>query len=316
MVLLSLTRNYIMSDADLCMFASNLISFLTRDLTEFEAFGVNAGAISDFEDIGNAFARLPTDNWYLGNTAIATEDKKVKADELRLALRAISLRAENKWGVNSARCKQLGVVGMNRFNDRDLLVNARNVHYIATQYLTDLASEGLTAPMLTALETLASEFESTMNAQSDAIVVRGIKSEERIIKGNELYALVTKYCNIGKMIWENSDPAKFADYLRYPTVNSRLSKPQNVRANWTLGDLAVTLNWEVVAGAATYDVYTCSVDFGLPSGTFSLLAEYVNPPQGVAFVVDKRNYYKLKAKNSSLVSDYSEEAWTEVVKSI
>ncbi len=35
-------RNYTMSDAELCMFTSNLVGLMTRDATEFAAKGVDA----------------------------------------------------------------------------------------------------------------------------------------------------------------------------------------------------------------------------------------------------------------------------------
>ncbi|MCX6153678.1 MAG: hypothetical protein NT007_05930 [Candidatus Kapabacteria bacterium] len=47
-------RTYSMSDANLCMFVSNLISFLTRNHTEFALYGVDAGDVTALETLGNA----------------------------------------------------------------------------------------------------------------------------------------------------------------------------------------------------------------------------------------------------------------------
>jgi len=42
--MISIKREYSMSNADLCILASNFVVFITRDSTQFAARGVNAGA--------------------------------------------------------------------------------------------------------------------------------------------------------------------------------------------------------------------------------------------------------------------------------
>ncbi|MCX6153292.1 MAG: hypothetical protein NT007_03945 [Candidatus Kapabacteria bacterium] len=184
---------------------------------------------------------------------------------------------------------------------------------IAREYLTDLTSVGLTDAMIDDLEDTAQLMEDSMNEIATAQETRDIKAVERIEKGNELYALVSRYCEIGKYIWEDVNEAKYNDYVIYGS--SGLGKPQTLVANWTLGDTVVHLTWDTVIGASSYEIYTCAVNFGLPSDSYTLLMEAPGP-QGVAFVADKRNYYKIRAKNSSAMSDYSDEAWTEVVISV
>jgi len=299
MVLSPLTRNYAMSDADLCVFVSNLVNFMTRDATEFAVYAVDTADVTAFKALGDAFEIRPTDEWYMGNVAIATEDKNAKADELRISIRSISVRAENKWGVNSARYRQFGVTGMNKFNDRDLLANARNVHHTATQYLADLASEGLTAPILTAFQTLTNEFESCMNDQSDAIAQRSIKTEERITKGNELYALTVKYCNIGKQSFESTDPAKYNDYIIYATGGGG---PLVAPTNFIYDFPSNTFSWSPVVNATSYQIESSDNGTDWAEIYADVLESFIYIP-----VAGQTKHYRVRARNLAGFGPYSTE---------
>jgi len=304
-------RNYNMPDADLCMFTSNLVGFMTRDIIEYGGYGVDAADVTAMQTLGNAFEIFPSDEIYLANVSIATEDKDAAFEALRLAIRNVTNRALNKWGEGAARYKKFGVIGMARFNDRDMLYAGRRVHLVGTEYLTDLADQGLTLLMLTTLQTAAQDFEDAMNELKDKQAERDIKAEERIEKGNELYSFVVRYCDIGKQIWENVSEAKYNDYVIYPTSYSGLPKPQNVLAHWDPADIAITLSWDLVTGATRYEVFVSIVATGAPSGNYNLLNTFTSSPQMFPPVTGKRNYFKIKAKNDTQTSDYSDEAWVE-----
>jgi len=276
---------------------------MTRDATEFLAYSVTADDIADFKALGDALEVFPTDDWYLGNVSIATEDKDAKADALRLAIRSISVRAENKWGPNSARYKQFRVTGMNKFNDRDLLVCARHVHYVGTQYLTDLASEGLTQTILDNFLALAEEFEQSMNAQIDAVAQRDIKTEERVVMGNELYSYVVKYCNIGKQIWENVNEAKYNDYVIYVGGGGG-GTPEVPPPAPVLNYAPNEFYWDEVSTATSYQlVYKLTTDtewIELYAGPFPSGSIAFNPGEGEWIA-------RLRARNSAGYGDWSEE---------
>ncbi|MCX6154587.1 MAG: hypothetical protein NT007_10540 [Candidatus Kapabacteria bacterium] len=302
-----------MSDADLCMFTSNLVVTMRRDQTEFTTRGVTALMVTAFETLGNAFEVLPPDVYYLTDLMLATEAKNTQRDACTLKLRAIIGYAKIKWGSGAAQVKRFDAGEMTKYDDKKFLTTCRLGVIVATDYLTDLTPVGLTSAMVDDLEATAQLMEDAMNDISSAQTQRDIKTQDRITKGNELYDFVSRYCEIGKIIWEDVSPAKYNDYIIYGSTSSGLSKPQNVTANWMLGDTQVHLNWDNVSGAASYEVYHSPVNFGMPSGTYSLLAELPSPPQGVSFTADKRNYYKVRAKSGSTLSDFSDEAWTEVV---
>ena len=54
---------YTMTDAELCMFTSNLAALMTRDGTEFAVKGVDAAVITALDTLDNAFGVFPPDSF-------------------------------------------------------------------------------------------------------------------------------------------------------------------------------------------------------------------------------------------------------------
>ena len=73
--MISTQRNYNMTDAELAMFTSNLVVFMTRDQSEFTLRGVTALMVTAMETLGNAFEILPSDAYYLAEFISAAESK-------------------------------------------------------------------------------------------------------------------------------------------------------------------------------------------------------------------------------------------------
>jgi uncharacterized protein YutD len=306
-------REYTMSNADLCMLASNFIVFMTRDATEFAARAVDALAITAFETLGNAFEVFPPDEYYLAAVSGEVDLKNAARSNATEDIQLITGFFEQKWGVGDFHYKQLRIKGFHIAKDNNFLVTCRNVVTVATEYLTELTAIGLTQADIDALEAEAQTFEDKMNAVAQKKAERDEKTAERTEKGNELYSYAKKYSIIGKLIWENIDEAKYNDYIIYQTEHHGLSKPQNVAADYDpLEPLVVTLTWDLVAEATSYDVFYDIAETGAPAGDFEFLNNYPTSPIVIQAVFQKRNYFKLKAKNDEGTSSYSDEAWVDV----
>ncbi|MCX6155996.1 MAG: hypothetical protein NT007_17755 [Candidatus Kapabacteria bacterium] len=306
-------RDYRFTDPDLTNFTQHVCDSMTRDMSNLAVFGVTALAVTNLQTLCDAFEIFPTDDYIYQEFLTATEVKDALIAEMRGIIRNMALRVELKWGKSSAKYRSLGIIDMSQISDEAFTSRARMVFAFMTENKTELASEGLTQGMLDDMEDKIQALDDAKRLQIEKASLRADKTVERVENGNALYGFVSRYCEIGKRIWDGVNPARFDDYVIYGGSTPGLSKPQNLSANWTIGDPTVTLNWDLVSGATSYEIYTCAVNYGLPSGTYALLSEQTAPPQGAAFVADKRNYYKIKAKNGTVVSDYSDEAWTEVV---
>ena len=308
-----ITRDYNMSNAELCMLTSNFVVFMNRDASLFAARGVDAAAITAFQVLGDAFEVFPTDDEYIGLIKIEVDAKNALRITIMNRIQSISGYLEQKWGLGSGQYRRLGIKKVDKLGDNLFLVKSRAVARIATEYLADLTPIGLTQADIDALNADAQSFEDKMNAVKDAVAVRDAKTQERAEKGNGLYSFVKQYSMVGKLIWENVDEAKYNDYIIYKTSHSGLSKPQNLAA--ALDPVTVTpisLTWDLVAEATSYDVYVNIAATGAPSGSFSLLNNYATPPALLPAIFDKRNYFKIKAKNDTETSSYSDEVFVDV----
>lgn len=221
-------RNYNMADASLVIMAGQVQHFMVRDLVEFTNYNVLAPEMTAFKTDIAAFEALPTDEELEGLKIDSTTIKDGFADNLKVAVREIMSRAQNKYGVNHGKYKQFGTLGMDTFDDPHLLICGRRVVRTATTYLTDLATKGLTAAMITSLTTICNSFENAILNQSDAIANRDIATDDRIEMGNALYKKMVDYCETGKTIWVTKDEAKYNDYVIYNTPNGEAPEPTAV----------------------------------------------------------------------------------------
>lgn len=208
-------RDYKLTDPELAMFASNLASALTRDLSDFAFYGLTAEKIAQLTALCDEFEMFPTDASLVGDVMMTTEARDALRVQLAESVRAMALRVEQKWGVNSGRYKRLDMRPTAGLTDENLLYVARSVHTKVSEYLADLSSMGLTQAMLDDLKQLYIDFEKAKNAQADANAMREDKTVERIELGNKLYALVADYCELGKNLFEKTNPAKYNQYVIY-----------------------------------------------------------------------------------------------------
>lgn len=304
-------REYNMTNFELCGLVTTMVSFMTRDATQFTARGVTVLMRTAYETLGNAFEIFPSDEEYKGLVTIEVDAKDALRSAIILKVQKISGYLDQKWGIGSGEYKRLAIGGIQTMKELEFVFRAREVARIAAEYLADLTPLGLTQAEIDALEDDAQSFEDKIKSVSDAKSLREVKARERTTKGNELYSYAVAYAKVGKLIWENVDSAKYNDYVIYETSHPGLPKPQNVAAAWTPGDLTITLSWDLVLGATKYEVFYSIVNLGAPSGNYNLLNTYTSSPQQIAFTNNKRNYFKLKAKNDTQTSDYSDEAWVD-----
>jgi hypothetical protein len=77
------------------------------------------------------------------------------------------------------------------------------------------------------LESDGQLFEEKLSATKDARAIRVAKTLESVEKGNELYSFCRIYSTIGKLIWQNSNPARYNSYLIYKKHAKKKEKVEN-----------------------------------------------------------------------------------------
>lgn len=218
----SVSRLYKFSDANLVTTTKEKIAFMRRDVTAFAPFGITAALVTGLETATNAFSNTITDIEAVNNQTQVTANKDAKAEQLRVAIRAVMARVELQFGTTSAKYKKFGTDKLSQQSDADLLITGKRVVRVGTEFLTALAANGLTAAMLTAITTLCNEFETLIIDHKVKIGERDIMQEDRVEAGNTIYTTLVKYTSIGLSIWETSDVAKYNDYVIYNTATGEM----------------------------------------------------------------------------------------------
>lgn len=211
------TRLYNFSDAKLIDVGNEKIAFMRRDAEAFASFGLDETKFAELEAKITAFSNLVTDIEKSNEQVQITEQKDLKAEELRTAIRSVMTRVAQKYGAGSARYANYGSDSLAKQNDADLLVTAKRVVRVGTANLNDLAGEGLQVSHLNKITELNDEFNVLLIDQKLKIGERDIQQEDRVEDGNKIYLLLTKYTQTGQDIWESSDVAKYNDYIIYNT---------------------------------------------------------------------------------------------------
>ena len=206
-------RKYKMSDASLIQTSDNILGSANRDLAELAAYGVDAAKLTAIEALRDTFSNTPTDEEFMGDMMIATDARNLKAEAVRNTIRPIAARFAVKFGEQSGQYRALRADNLSQQRNDELVRTARAVSRRATLHLADLASEGLTAAIITDLDSKIQLHDDAIDAQIDAVKNRDIAVDGRIKNGNELYNALIKLAEYGKAAWFNVNEAKYNDYI-------------------------------------------------------------------------------------------------------
>lgn len=206
-------RIYSITDARLMQLADGVADCVIRDLAELGMYGITQATVDDFRATRNAFDDILVDNYFFSQISMTTEKKNLLAGELRLVIRGIMTRVENKFTAMSDEYLRFGTSNLSRMNDLELHRCSLRVHKKATELLNELASEGLTTAILDDLFQKATAFDVALANHFDAKRKRDIATTERISRGNALYRFVVKLTNTGKDYWGTRNEAKYNDYF-------------------------------------------------------------------------------------------------------
>lgn len=194
---------------------------MIRDLDEFKKFGYNKEKSSMLVEEVKKFEAIPLDVELKGNQGIATELKNKKAMEIKDFVGKINVRIKTTFGSKSALYRKFSANDISRLSDDSLLVTARYIAKTCSMYLDQLKEKGLTEEIITDLNQLADDFESSIYNQYNAIADREIGTYSRADQANLIYTETSKISEIGKEIWQGVNEAKYNDYLIYDTPTGR-----------------------------------------------------------------------------------------------
>lgn len=221
-------RTFNFSDAVLITKTKEKVAFMRRDATEFLTFGIQASDINLLETNINAFADTVTDIEAVADQTTVTAQKDAKAEVLRVAIRSVMTRVELKFAANTSKYRKFGTEALANQTDADLLITGKRVVRVATIFIADLTSNGVSTAMLNAITTICNDFENLIIDLKIKIGERDVLQEERVETANTLYATLVKFTNTGQNIWTTSNVAKYNDYVLYNTPTGSAPVVKNV----------------------------------------------------------------------------------------
>lgn len=208
-------RNYNLSDSKLDAIAFNLCHTLSTDIDDLAIYGVTEAKVEEFKNLYREFASYEILVMSYARINHKTEVKRALFSDLKDSIKKMALRFQLKWGKKSAQYKKLGLNGMQNLIDDSTIALARRVLEQMRLNFEELTEDGLTENMVIDFENLIIDAEAAKNEQNNALTEKEVKTYERIKKGNELYSLVVKYCEIGKRVYAKKSHPKYKNYLIY-----------------------------------------------------------------------------------------------------
>ena len=208
-------RKYNLSDAQLKQFADQLVILINRDITYFEMRNFTPAKLTEFKTAINAFENISADVIMEGNTITATEEKNAARTTLIIKLRTALLMAKFVFGQHTPQYRSFGDADYTEQTDEKLYRNAQLLIRACTDYLADLAPEGMTTQLIADIKAARIAFDNAIDQQYLSNKQRDIMTSLRINTGNALYDLLVKYTEIGKDIWYAVKEAHYNDYIIY-----------------------------------------------------------------------------------------------------
>lgn len=224
-----ITRAYNFPDADLKQKADGLHKTVERDIVKFDSRNINKRSLNEFQRLIDEFANASTDEELLGFCKKATEDKDVAANILKRMLRSVRNMAELAFE-GKGHFHTFGFEGMSEMNDNELCVLAKRVIRMSKRFLTELEPQGFSAEKLAAMVSLEAELDTKLDACNEAEESRDIETQDRIVKGNAVYAEMMRLASVGKSIFEDEDEARYNDYVMIGGSSAKADDPKGGKA--------------------------------------------------------------------------------------
>ncbi len=267
-----------MSYSELVVVSDSIHSFMVRDAAEFTNYGVLPAATTAFKAKIDVFADLPIDIEFLAVLIDLTAAKNFIASQLRVTLREIGERARMCFGTDTGKYIMFHNKDLSKLSDGELLTFSRLVKRSADTFHTELLVYGLTALMITDLDTKNADFELALSAQRFQIAARDAATKDRAEKALELYGLLTSYCETGKTIWYETNEAYYNDYVLFGPSGVLLTLVPPIDFNYIQS--FQKFEWTALTNATSYEIEMSSDGTNwtvLYTGTAS---EYAYVPTG------------------------------------
>jgi hypothetical protein len=205
---------YRFTQAELAQLADLAVKLIDRD-GELSAYGIDTAFRQTLVAKTILYKETPTDEELLGMVTAMTEQKNALADELKVIIRSIMVRARVVFGEKSPEYRAFGTRGLDKLDDDKLYRCARSVKRCAVKWFSALEPKGLTQDDIDLLEQKSLLHDDAIDKKIEAVANRDIATETRVRLGNEIYGMIIEMFDFGKDYWSTRNEAKYNDYVVY-----------------------------------------------------------------------------------------------------
>lgn len=210
-------RDYRLSDAELKQVADKILLLIDRDVVEFTELGFTPAKRAAYKAQIELFANMETDELLESKKMVATQVKNEKRAIAETIMRRITTMAQLCFKAGSSKIRAFGELALAHQTDDDIVRTARTIELAATLYLPDLIADGISQQTIQDLQAARERLDLAIDLQNEAIIKRDMATSARVSICNELYGFVTKYAEMGKLIWRETSEAHYNDYVLYDT---------------------------------------------------------------------------------------------------
>jgi len=219
-----LTPKFSMSYADLSAISKQKVDTMLRDIVEFEALGIDQGEVNEFFEEVRSLDQLKTDDFFRGEVT----DAVIVRNELRMKIeheiRVFVALVKRVYKPSSPIFTKMRVGRLSQLNNNQLFRTGESLHSSLVSVLPELAECGINAEMLDSFYALLQDYSQKITAVNNAINERNSFTNKRIELANSIYKKLMIYCQIGQVIWEDSNEALYNDYF---VASSSYKTPDN-----------------------------------------------------------------------------------------
>ena len=290
-------RNYRLPTNNLINFVHTLSQCMTRDIAEFTEYAVTAADITAMITLANQLNDLPDDDYVLQEYLANVQAKNELAEILMSLTKKLATRVELHYGRNSSQYRNFNISKFIGLTEGEFVTQAGLFSKFLEDNLAALAKEGVTAAMLTEYDGTITALKNQRSVVSDLGIKRKDKTTERIDIGNDLYELVSRYCDIGKRIWKGVNPAKYNEYVIYGHSGGIIKPP--VGLAYRPGDFVVS--WQHAENATSYELQYAH-------DGVNWIDVYEGDEDAVQYIpaVEGWAYFRCRGRNSKGFGEYSE----------
>ena len=208
-------KKYNLSLSYLIRFSKIIQNLINRDIEEFKECGFTEEKRLALTEMINILTSIPDDEIMIGIQIASNQNKTKSRQSLEKQIRIIFLLSKVIFEAKSIHFKEFGNPNLSKQSDNDLIRTASIINETILKYNTELEAEGLTNHKIIQFTESIKEFDQAINKQKKAKTDRLIATANRKTAANNLYKAISRYSEIGKNIWRDSDEAKYNDYLIY-----------------------------------------------------------------------------------------------------